>query len=235
MSTITPSSGRDAGALLQQADRAEARSNSADAAQPTASGATAGSDTSAVVLDLSERAKMIMARAQADQLVADRPPSSVSSTRAGGSNAAALSHGPDLSGAYRRLAGSSSQANAPAGGQGGATLGGTWGETPVSDADFAAKYQDQIVWTANALDKHLPADRAQALRTALANGTLKFQSASDVADLNTQTSVAYAIGGGKGLSVAVSSHPTGAVKEAIDQGNAFVFWTADRGDVYVTW
>jgi hypothetical protein len=189
MSPITPSSGRDAAAPPPQAERVDVLPKGADPAQPTASGATAGSETSAVVLDLSERAKMIMARAQADGLVADRPPPSGSSKRA----------------------------------------------VPISDADFAAKYQDQIAWTASQLDKYLPPESAQALRTALANGTLKFQSATDVAGLNTQTSVAYAAGGGPGLSVAMSSRPTGAVKDAIDQGSAFVFWTSDRGNVYVTW
>ena len=179
MSTIAPHSGRDAAIAQPQAGAA---SNAGTSAQASASGPTAGSDTAAVVLDRSERAKMIVARAQADQLVTGR---------------------------QQRAA--------------------------ISDADFAVKYHDQIAWTASAFDRYLPPEKGQALRAALANGTLKFQAASDVAGLNTQTSVSYASGSGQGMSVATSSHPTGAIKDAVDQGDAFVLWTSDRGDVYVTW
>jgi hypothetical protein len=37
------------------------------------------------------------------------------------------------------------------------------------------------------------------------------------------------------MSVTHQSNPTGAAKDALDQGRAYAFWTADRGDVYVSW
>jgi hypothetical protein len=30
-------------------------------------------------------------------------------------------------------------------------------------------------------------------------------------------------------------NPTGAIKDAIDQGKAIAMWSADRGDIYITW
>jgi hypothetical protein len=85
--------------------------------------------------------------------------------------------------------------------------------------------------------KGLPSEVGQALRDAVANGTLKFQKASDVPDLNfhsehTFTSNAFGTLDGQGST---SQNPTGTTKEAIDQGKAIAIWTADRGDVYVTW
>lgn len=77
----------------------------------------------------------------------------------------------------------------------------------------------------------------QALRNAVANGALKFQKASDVPDLNFQSSHAFttnAFGTLDGWG-STSQNPTGATKAAIDQGKAIAMWSADRGDVYITW
>jgi hypothetical protein len=83
----------------------------------------------------------------------------------------------------------------------------------------------------------LPPEAGQALRNAVANGTLKFQKASDVPDLNFHsqqifTKNAFGTIDGWGTT---SQHPTGATKDAIDQGKAIAPWSADRGDIYVTW
>ncbi|WP_253711471.1 hypothetical protein [Bradyrhizobium sp. WD16] len=78
-----------------------------------------------------------------------------------------------------------------------------------------------------------PPEKSAALQAAIANGTLKFQKGSEVPGYNTRTVITYF--GEQGMSTSGYRPPTGAVKEAIDAGNAQAIWTEDRGDVYVTW
>jgi hypothetical protein len=79
-------------------------------------------------------------------------------------------------------------------------------------------------------------DQAQALSDALQNGTLKFQKASDVPDLNMQSwMIHFADAGGGGEMGSTSVKPIGAPKAAIDSGKALALNMGDRGDFYVTW
>lgn len=79
-------------------------------------------------------------------------------------------------------------------------------------------------------------DQAQALSDALQNGTLKFQKASDVPDLNMHsTMIHFADAGGGGEMGSSSVNPTGTPKAAIDSGKALALNMGDRGDFYVTW
>ncbi len=76
-----------------------------------------------------------------------------------------------------------------------------------------------------------------ALQAAIDNGTLKIQKGSDVPGYNNRTVVTYSgsPGGLEGMSTSAYVQPTGAVKDAINQGNAFAAWTEDRGDISLTW
>ena len=113
------------------------------------------------------------------------------------------------------------------------TAGARAGDASLSDAEFTAKHKDALLGALVGL----PADKLQALQAAINSGTLKFQKGSEVEGYNTQTTVTYTVGpgGGQGMSTSGYKPPTGAVKEAIDAGNAIALWTEDRGDVYVTW
>lgn len=84
----------------------------------------------------------------------------------------------------------------------------------------------------NAESQNWAPEKLQAFRDAVAKGALKFHKASDVPGLNYHTTTTYSGGGMSNRSV---RNPTGAVKEALENGDALAFWSADRGNVYVTW
>ena len=112
--------------------------------------------------------------------------------------------------------------------------GSKYGDPTISDADFLTKYSASLESYAEGLSP----EQRQAFEAAIGSGTLQFQKASDVDGLNYRSTVTYSgsPGGLQGMTVShQSSAPTGAAKDAIDQGRAYVFWTEDRGDVYVTW
>jgi len=113
------------------------------------------------------------------------------------------------------------------------TAGSRAGDASISDADFIAKCKDSLVVALEGF----PAEKREALEAAINNGTLKIQKGSEVEGYNTRTTVTYSVGpgGGQGMSTSGYRPPTGAVKEAIDAGNAISLWTEDRGDVFITW
>ncbi len=83
----------------------------------------------------------------------------------------------------------------------------------------------------------LPPEQRQALEAAFDSGTIRIQKASDVAGLNYHSTVGYTQTPSslQGMSINHQSNSTGAAKDALDEGRAYAFWTADRGDVYVSW
>jgi hypothetical protein len=111
--------------------------------------------------------------------------------------------------------------------------GSKYGDSTTSDADFLEKIKPALLSSAEGL----PPEQRQALEAAISNGTIQFQKASDVAGLNYHSTVSYtgSPGGLEGMTVTHQSNPTGAAKDALDQGRAFAFWAPDRGDVYVSW
>jgi len=110
--------------------------------------------------------------------------------------------------------------------------GSKYGDPTISDSDFLEKIKPALMTSAEGL----PPEQRQALETAVNNGAIQFQKASDVAGLNYHSTVNYtgSPGGLEGMTVTHQSNPTGAAKDALDQGRAFAFWAADRGDVYVS-
>ena len=107
--------------------------------------------------------------------------------------------------------------------------GSKWGDPTLSDAEFLERAKDFLL--SNAADQGWAPEKLQAFRDAVARGTLKFRKASEVPDLNYHTTT-YSDGG---MANWTTRSPVGAVKEALDKGEALAFWSADRGNVYVTW
>jgi hypothetical protein len=180
-------------------------------------------------VDLSDRAKATLARAKTEQFAADKLAAQLQATRNpdGKPEAAPSKFSPDTSKLFDALNGSAAASETNW------TVGSKWGDASISDAAFIDKYKDAFLGGLTGL----PPEKREALQAAINTGALKFQQGSEVAGYNTRTVVTYngGSGGGQGMSSSGYRAPTGAVKEAIEAGNAVALWTEDRGDVYVTW
>jgi len=112
----------------------------------------------------------------------------------------------------------------------------TEGHVVSDDVLFVFTMHSVIAQNISELREKGMTDQAQALSDALQNGTLKFQKASDVPDLNMKSwMIHFADAGGGGGMGSSSVKPTGAPKAAIDSGKALAVNMGDRGDFYVTW
>ncbi|RXT36378.1 hypothetical protein [Bradyrhizobium betae] len=182
------------------------------------------------VVDLSDRAKQILARANIEQVAADKLSGFLQSLKdPDGKSATSHDSTKGQGSLFDKLRGQASGATKPTTW----TAGSKAGDASISDADFIAKYRDSLE---GAL-QDFPADKRAALEAAISNGTLTIQKGSDVEGYNTRTTITYNVGpgGGQGMSTSGYRPPTGATKEAIASGNAVGFWTEDRGDVYISW
>jgi hypothetical protein len=219
-----------AASLLNSAttSAAEAPPKSGEAPSPD-SATSSGNPTDTV--DLSDRAKQILARAKSEQLAADKlsvllqsiknPDGKGIASKAGTSDQTTLFD--QLSGSQTSSKSSTTQWEA----------GSKYGDPTISDSDFLEKVKPALLASAEGL----PPEQRQALEAAINNGTIQFQKASDIAGLNYHSTVTYtgSPGGLEGMTVTHQSNPTGAAKDALDQGRAFTLWAPDRGDVYVSW
>jgi hypothetical protein len=112
----------------------------------------------------------------------------------------------------------------------------TEGHVVSDDVLFVFGMHSQIARNISDLQDKGMTDQAQALSDALQNGTLKFQKASDVPDLNMNSwMIHFADAGGGGEMGSSSVKPTGTIKAAIEGGKALAVNMGDRGDFYVTW
>ncbi len=112
----------------------------------------------------------------------------------------------------------------------------TEGHVVSDDVLFVFTMHTEIARKVSDLKDQGMTDQAQALSDALQNGTLKFQKASEVPDLNMRSwMIHFADAGGGGEMGSTSVKPTGATKAAIDSGKALALNMGDRGDFYVTW
>jgi hypothetical protein len=112
----------------------------------------------------------------------------------------------------------------------------TEGHVVSDDVLFVFTVHSQIALKISDLREKGMTDQAQALGDALRNGTLKFQKASEVPDLNMQSwMIHFADAGGGGEMGSSSVKPTGAPKAAIASGKALALSMGDRGDFYITW
>ena len=239
----------------------------------------------ATIVDLSDHAKAVLARAKTEQVAADRLDAQVraSSSDALGSNLsttgnwserstfdqihdlgrelttsgsapnASDSAGKDVLGGtpiWRQMAAADNIAILQAGAQlynrpqemediaknGGQFASPTEGHVVSDDVLFVFTMHSVIAQNISDLREKGMTDQAQALSDALQNGTLKFQKASDVPDLNMKSwMIHFADAGGGGEMGSSSVKPTGAPKAAIDSGKALAVNMGDRGDFYVTW
>jgi hypothetical protein len=119
---------------------------------------------------------------------------------------------------------------------GGQFASSTEGHVVSDDVSFVFTMHSAIARNISDLQDKGMTDQAQALSNALENGTLKFQKASDVPDLNMHSwMIHFADAGGGGEMGSTSVKPTGATKAAIEGGEALALNMGDRGDFYVTW
>lgn len=114
--------------------------------------------------------------------------------------------------------------------------GSEWGDPTMSDEAFLEKHlrTNTLMW-ADDLDRAgRPPELAQAVRDAVANGTVKVQKGSEVEGLNVVTRT---IDTADGLSMhdEITRNPTGEVNAALEAGTAFWLWAEDSGAVSVTW
>jgi hypothetical protein len=181
-------------------------------------------------VDLSDHAKQILARAKTEQLAADKLSGLLQSLRNPDGEKASSKGLGDGSSLYAQPSGNTASSKT---GTVEWEAGSKYGNPTISDSDFLSKYEPMLRGYAEGL----PPEQRQAMEAAISNGTIQIQKASDVAGLNYRSSVNYTgtAGGLQGMSVNHQSNPTGAAKDALDQGQAYAFWTEDRGDVYVTW
>jgi hypothetical protein len=248
-------------------------------------GSSPASTQPATIVDLSDHAKAVLARAKTEQVAADRLEAQVraSSSDALGSNRSTTGNSPEKStfdqihdlgrelttsaGApnasdsagkdflggtpiWRQTAAADNIAILQAGAQlynrpqemediaknGGQFASPTEGHVVSDDVLFVFTVHSQIALKISDLREKGMTDQAQALGDALQNGTLKFQKASEVPDLNMQSwMIHFADAGGGGEMGSSSVKPTGAPKAAIASGKALALSMGDRGDFYITW
>jgi hypothetical protein len=239
MSAITTASSSTTSAVasLLSNSASSATADAGTSAKATATDpATSSSRDPVDTVDLSDRAKATLARAKTERFAAGKLAAQVAATNSpGGKDKVTKSTSDDGAKLFDTLSG---RAQSQQTGNTQWEAGAPYGDASISDADFTAELKGTLSQWADEYDKKgLPSEVGQALRDAVANGTLKFQKASDVPDLNfhsahTFTPNAFGTLDGWGST---SQNPTGTTKEAIDQGKAIAMWSADRGDVYVTW
>jgi hypothetical protein len=248
-------------------------------------GSSPASTQPATIVDLSDHAKAVLARAKTEQVAADRLEAQVraSSSDALGSNRSTTGNSPEKStfdqihdlgrelttsaGApnasdsagkdflggtpiWRQTAAADNIAILQAGAQlynrpqemediaknGGQFASPTEGHVVSDDVLFVFTVHSQIALKISDLREKGMTDQAQALGDALRNGTLKFQKASEVPDLNMQSwMIHFADAGGGGEMGSSSVKPTGAPKAAIASGKALALSMGDRGDFYIPW
>jgi hypothetical protein len=239
----------------------------------------------ATIVDLSDHAKAVLARAATEQVAADRLEAQVRASRSdtvasnrsttgnspekstfdqihdlgrelttsASAQNASDSAGKDVLGGtpiWRQMAAADNIAILQAGAQlynrpqemeniaknGGQFASPTEGHVVSDDVSFVFTVHSQIARSISELRERGMTDQAQALGDALQNGTLKFQKASEVPDLNMRSwMIHFADAGGGGEMGSSSVNPTGAPKAAIDSGKALALNMGDRGDFYITW
>jgi hypothetical protein len=222
--------------LSDAASAATAGGSSTSTAKKSDQAASSARGNPVDIVDLSDRAKQILARAKTEQVAADKLAVQAQTAQNAGGKDKMVKSNSDSDPIFGALMSRSAQPQ-----QAGETIweaSAPYGDPSISDADFTEQLKGSLSFWADDYDKRgLPPEVGQALRSAVANGTLKFQKASEVPDLNFRSHHTFtpsAIGGGYDGFGGTSQNPTGATKEAIDQGRAIAMWSADRGDIYIT-
>jgi hypothetical protein len=232
MAAIAPTnaSGYSAVASLLSNAASSATGGSPRAGGSTASDATTPSTDPTDTVDLSDRAKQVLARAKSEQAAADKLSALLQSLNdPDGKNPESKPKAGDGTSVFDNLSGRTQQRASDTEW----TAGSNHGDASISDAAFVDKYKDALLGGLTGF----PPEKQAALQAAIDNGGLTIQKGSEVPGYNTRTTVVHSgePGGLQGMSTSGYAAPTGQAKDAIEAGNAYGFWTEDRGDVYVTW
>lgn len=78
------------------------------------------------------------------------------------------------------------------------------------------------------------AEGGQALKKAIADGTVRVRRAEDVPGVNYKTTVQITQNPYSEFHT-TSFNPSPEIQAEIDSGHAIAMWTANQGDVYITW
>lgn len=213
-----------------------------------------GETSPATRVELSDGAKAMLERARIGQAVADRLAETLAASAGRGGAAQKPRGGVAANGVSQFLrsvtGGNGGQGNAPPSKAAQVTprSSAAWenyapyGDPTISDQEFLGSIKDTLLAQAEYYDQSgQPPEVGQALRDAIRNGTVTVQRASQVEGLNfhsTQSFTPSVHGGGYDSIGGTTQNPTGATKQAIDQGRAIAMWHQDRGDIgdiYVSW
>ncbi|MGZ7870409.1 hypothetical protein ACXR8U_32795 (plasmid) [Methylobacterium radiotolerans] len=203
----------------------------------SSTGATAGP---AAVVDLSDRAKAMIAQNRTAQDVADRLAQQAAAQRgddasqAGSARKAQTSAGsseaPDIYGALKSASANQSTKQTDW------EAGAPYGDPTLSDADFL---KNNLLADMDLTGAGWSTEDAQAFKNAIQSGTIKIQKASEIDGLNFKSWQTFTPnpnnGAGYDTTGGTTQNPTGEVKKAIDAHRGMAMWTADRGDVYLSW
>jgi len=185
-------------------------------------------------VDLSDHAKQVLARAKSEQSAADKLSDLVQSLQNSNGKSGASKTKPNDGPSFDELSGGQDSSKSS---DTQWVAGAPYGDASKSDAEFKKAIGGMFDGMAYIFEREGKLEAAQSLRSGYANGTLKYQKAADVPDLNftsQNTFTKNAFGSWDGTSSS-SNNATGAIKDALDQGRAIAMWTPDRGDVYITW
>lgn len=110
------------------------------------------------------------------------------------------------------------------------------GLSPEKKAAMDAKLREIVEsFVISNADRH-SAEGGQALREAIANGTVRVRKAEDVPGVNYKSTVTHTEGPyGKGMSVSASFNPSPEIRAEIDSGHGLAMWSKSQGDVYLSW
>lgn len=203
-------------------------------------GTTANTIGPAAVVDLSNRAKSTIAQNRVAQDVADRLAQQAAAQRgddsshAGSPRKAQTSSG--SSEAFDIYSALNLSNNTQSTTRTKWEAGAPYGDPTLSDADFL---KNNLLIDRDMTIFGWSPEEASAFTNAIKSGTIKIQKAAEIDGLNFKSSQTFTPnpnnGAGYDTAGGTSQNPTGDVKKAIDSHRAMAMWTADRGDVYLSW
>ena len=112
---------------------------------------------------------------------------------------------------------------------------------PLKAVEMTPEQKKSMISASQTLLVHSVAARnpeaAARLQDAIDNGTVRIRKADDVPGVNTHTKVTYTkgVGGGTGMSTRRTSNPSPEIQAEIDSGHATTMWNINQGDLYITW
>lgn len=112
---------------------------------------------------------------------------------------------------------------------------------PLKAVEMTPEQKKSMISASQTLLVHGVAARdpeaAARLQDAIDNGTVRIRKADDVPGVNTHTTVTYTkgVGGGTGMSTHRTSNPSPEIQAEIDSGHATTMWNINQGDLYITW